>query len=131
MNPLSAAAGNASGAYQTVSTVPEPVVRPDADVAAAGKVAAPAPAVKLETSVQEVTQPTRNAAEVTAQQIQHFVSSMQRQLNVSKDDVTGYISVQIVNPDTGEVIRTLPTDELLRIARSFEQLGSTMVHQKA
>jgi len=130
MNPLSAVAGNAAGAYQTVSTVPEPVVRPDADVAAAVKVAS-TPAVKLETSVQEVTKPTREAAEVTAQQIQHFVSSMQRQLNVSKDDVTGYISVQIVNPDTGEVIRTLPTDELLRIARSFEQLGSTMVHQKA
>ena len=130
MNPLSAVAGNAPGAYQTVSTVVEPVARPDAEVEAAVKVARP-PAVKLETSVQEVTKPTRDAAAVTAQQIQHFVTSMQRQLNVSKDDVTGYISVQIVNPDTGEVIRTLPNDELLRLARSFEQLGSTMVHQKA
>jgi flagellar protein FlaG len=130
MNPLSAAAGNAAGTYQTVATVPEPVVHPDAAVEVAGKVAS-TPAVKLDTSVQEVTKPSRDAAEVTAQQIQRFVTSMQRQLNVSKDDVTGYISVQIVNPDTGEVIRTLPTDELLRIARSFEQLGSTMVHQKA
>ena len=127
MNPLSATAGNAAGAYQTVSTVPEPVARPDAEAVA--KVASTP--VKIETNLQEVTRPTREAVEVAAQQIQHFVSSMQRQLNVSKDDVTGYISVQIVNPDTGEVIRTLPSDELLRIARSFEQLGSTMVHQKA
>jgi flagellar protein FlaG len=130
MNPLSAVAGNVTGTYQTVSTVPQPVVRHDADVEAAVKVAS-TPAVKLETSVQEAAKPARDAVEVTAQQIQHFVSSMQRQLNVSKDDVTGYISVQIINPDTGEVIRTLPNDELLRIARSFEQLGSTMVHQKA
>jgi len=130
MNPLSAAAGNVTGTYQTVSTVPETAVRHDADVEAVAKVAS-TPAVKLETSVQEAAKPARNAVEVTAQQIQHFVSSMQRQLNVTKDDVTGYISVQIVNPDTGEVIRTLPNDELLRIARSFEQLGSTMVHQKA
>jgi flagellar protein FlaG len=130
MNPLSASAGNVAGAYQTVSTVPEPVARPDSDVAAVVK-AATTPPVKLETSVQEVTRPTREAVEVAAQQIQHFVSSMQRQVHVSKDDLTGYISVQIVNPDTGEVIRTLPSDELLRIARSFEQLGSTMVHQKA
>lgn len=129
MNPLSATAGNVAGAYQTVSTVPEPVARPDADVGAVAQVAS-AP-VKFETSVQETTRPSREAVEVAAQQIQHFVSSMQRQVNVSKDDVTGYISVQIVNPDTGEVIRTLPSDELLRIARSFEQLGSTMVHQKA
>ena len=129
MNPLSATAGNVAGAYQSVSTVPEPVSRPDAEVGAAPKVASTP--VKLETHVQEATRPTREAVEVAAQQIQHFVSSMQRQVNVSKDDVTGYISVQIVNPDTGEVIRTLPSDELLRIARSFEQLGSTMVHQKA
>ena len=129
MNPLSATAGNVAGAYQTVSTVPEPMSRPDPEVGAAPKVASVP--VKLETHVQEATRPTREAVEVAAQQIQHFVSSMQRQVNVSKDDVTGYISVQIVNPDTGEVIRTLPSDELLRIARSFEQLGSTMVHQKA
>jgi len=44
MNPLSATAGNASGAYRTVSTVPEPVVRPDAE--AVSKVAGPP--VKLE-----------------------------------------------------------------------------------
>jgi flagellar protein FlaG len=127
MNPLSAAAGNVAGAYKTVSTVPEPVVRPDAEAVA--KVASTP--VKVETHVEEVTRPTREAVEVAAQQIQHFVSSMQRQVNVSKDSLTGYISVQIINPDTGEVIRTLPSDELLRIARSFEQLGSTMVHQKA
>jgi flagellar protein FlaG len=127
MNPLSATAGNASGAYRTVSTVPEPVVRPDAE--AVSKVASTP--VKHETHVEEATRPTREAVEVAAQQIQHFVSSMQRQVNVSKDSLTGYISVQIINPDTGEVIRTLPSDELLRIARSFEQLGSTMVHQKA
>ena len=56
---------------------------------------------------------------------------MERQVNVSKDPLTGYIAVQIVNPATGEVIRTLPSDELMRIARSFEQLGSVMVNQKA
>ena len=119
MNPLSAAAGNVAGAYKSVSTVPESVARPDAEAVA--KVAS-AP-VKLETGLQEVTRPNREAVEVAAQQIQHFVSSMQRQVNVSKDELTGYISVQIINPDTGEVIRTLPSDELLRIARSFEQLG--------
>ena len=36
-----------------------------------------------------------------------------------------------VDPDTGEVIRTLPSEELLRLARSFEMLGNKMVHQVA
>ena len=128
MNPLSAAAGNVAGPYMTASTVPEPAM----PRVAAEPVVKPAelPAQR-ETNLKEVTQPAREATEVAARQIQRFVSSMQRQVNVSKDELTGYISVQIINPETGEVIRTLPSDELLRIARSFEQLGSTMVHQKA
>ena len=129
MNPLSAAAGNVAGPYMTASTVPEPVsARVGTDAPAVKAVDVP---VKPDINLQEVTRPSREATEVAARQIQRFVSSMQRQVNVSKDELTGYISVQIVNPETGEVIRTLPSDELLRIARSFEQLGSTMVNQKA
>ena len=128
MNPLSAAAGNVAGPYMTASTVPEPAMPRVVADAVAKPVDVP---VQREIHLNEVTRPSREATEVAARQIQHFVSSMQRQVNVSKDDVTGYISVQIINPETGEVIRTLPSDELLRIARSFEQLGSTMVHQKA
>ena len=127
MNPLSAAAGNVAGTYLSVATVPSPPPRSDSELVEN----AASLQVKLETSVQEVTRPNREAVEVAAQQIQHFVQSMQRQVQVAKDNVTGYISVKIINPDTGEVIRTLPSDELLRIARSFEQLGSTMVNQKA
>jgi flagellar protein FlaG len=127
MNPLSAIAGNAAGAYQTVATVPERNARPDAQ-AVAMVVSAPS---KTESNLKEVTKPSREAVESAAKQIQHFVSSMQRQVSISKDDVTGYIKVQIINPDSGEVIRTLPSDELIRIAHSFEQLGNVMVHQKA
>jgi len=127
MNPLSAIAGNAAGAYQTVATVPERNARPDAQ-AVAMVVSAPS---KTESNLKEVTKPSREAVESAAKQIQHFVSSMQRQVGISKDDVTGYIKVQIINPDSGEVIRTLPSDELIRIAHSFEQLGNVMVHQKA
>jgi len=50
---------------------------------------------------------------------------------LSKDSVTGYIIVQLIDPATGQLIRTLPSDELLRIARSFEVLGSVMVNQRA
>jgi flagellar protein FlaG len=127
MNPLSAIAGNAAGAYQSVATVPERATRPDAQ-AVAMAISAPS---KTETPLKDATKPSREAVESAAKQIQHFVSSMQRQVSISKDDVTGYIKVQIINPDSGEVIRTLPSDELIRIAHSFEQLGNVMVHQKA
>jgi flagellar protein FlaG len=127
MNPLSSAAGNVAGAIASLSSVPD---LPKMGLAeAAPKISSES----LQTSLNltEVTKPNREAIEVAARQIQHFVSSMERQVNVSKDPLTGYIAVQIVNPATGEVIRTLPSDELMRIARSFEQLGSVMVNQKA
>jgi len=127
MNPLSAIAGNVAGAYQTTSTVPERAIRADSQTATT----VTSSAIKQNASISETTKPTREAIEVAAQQIQHFVSSMERQVHIAKDDLTGYISVQIINPSTGEVIRTLPSDELMRIARSFEQLGNVMVHQKA
>lgn len=127
MNPLSAVAGNIAGAYQTASTIPERATRTDAETIAHVTSAA----IKPSSSISETTKPTREAVEFAAQQIQHFVSSMERQVHIAKDDLTGYISVQIINPATGEVIRTLPSDELMRIARSFEQLGNVMVHQKA
>jgi flagellar protein FlaG len=127
MNPLSSATGNVAGAIASLLSVPE-LPKP-----AAVELAPKLSTELLQTSLNltEVTKPNRDAIEVAARQIQHFVSSMERQVNISRDPLTGYIAVQIVNPATGEVIRTLPSDELMRIARSFEQLGSVMVNQKA
>ena len=127
MNPLSPIAGNAGGAYQTVSTLQESAPRPERTLPVGPTEAKPNPDLNLE----KVTEPTREAIEVAAQQIQHFLTSMDRQVQISKDSATGYISVKIINPSSGEVIRTLPSEELLRIARSFDQLGNVMVDQKA
>ena len=70
-------------------------------------------------------------AEEAMADIQHFISSQQRSVKVSKDEASGYMVVQLVDPASGEVIRTLPSEELLRIARTFEMLGSVMVNQRA
>jgi len=88
--------------------------------------------VPLPTSdVKESSQEVRNAAEVAMKDIQHFISSQASAVRISKDHTSGHMVVQMVDPNTGEVIRTLPSEELLRIARSFEILGNKMVHQVA
>lgn len=127
MNPLSPIAGNAGGAYQTVSTLKENPSRVEMGL----PVAAPEAIANPNLNIDKVTEPTREAIEVAAQQIQHFLTSMERQVQITRDSATGYISVKIINPSSGEVIRTLPSEELLRIARSFAQLGNVMVDQKA
>ena len=83
------------------------------------------------TNVKESSQEVRDAAEAAMKDIQHFISSQARSVRISKDETSGHMIVQLVDPDTGEVIRTLPSEELLRLARSFEMLGNKMVHQVA
>jgi len=83
------------------------------------------------TNVRESSQEVRDAAETAMKDIQHFISSQARSVRISKDETSGHMIVQLVDPGTGEVIRTLPSEELLRLARSFEMLGNKMVHQVA
>jgi len=83
------------------------------------------------TQVKETSQELKNVAETAMKDIQHFISSQQRAVKISKDESSGHMVVQLLDPNTGEVIRTLPSEELLRLARSFEMLGNKMVHQVA
>jgi len=115
--------------FQSTGSAPERVAQPvrtDAEV-----VAVAASAEIKPSSVNETSQPTREVVAKAAQQIQSFVQSMGRNLNFSIDSTTGYHIVRVTNPETGETIRQLPSEELLRIAQSFEQLNAALVNQKA
>ena len=101
---------------------------PSKDVGIISKVVpTPLPTTKVKESSQEL----RNVAENAMKDIQHFISSQQRAVRISKDESSGHMVVQLLDPNTGEVIRTLPSEELLRLARSFEMLGNKLVHQVA
>jgi len=86
--------------------------------------------IKPSTAVQD-SAPTQEVIAKAAQQIQNFVQSMGRNLNFSIDDTTGYHIVTVVNPETNEVVRQLPSEELLKIAQNMAQLKNALVSQKA
>lgn len=120
-----------TGMMPSVGSAPERAVvqqptRTDAEVVAK------AASTEIKPSgVNEASAPTREVVAKAAQQIQSFVQSMGRNLSFSVDSTTGYHVVRVTNPETGEVVRQLPTEELIRIAQSFEQLNAALVHQKA
>jgi len=87
----------------------------------------PLPKSDVKVSAKEM----KEAADTMMKDIQHFISSQERSVSISKDETSGHMIVKLIDPNTGEVIRTLPSEELLRIARSFEILGNKMVHQVA
>ena len=126
---MDAISNNAVNLGSLLSNVKAPVdTAQTSDAKAVSKVASvPLP----KTNVKESSQEMREAAETAMKDIQHFISSQARSVRISKDETSGHMIVQLVDPGSGEVIRTLPSEELLRLARSFEMLGNKMVHQVA
>jgi len=81
--------------------------------------------------VNQTSQVTRETIAHAAQQIQSFVQSMGRNLNFYIDQTTGYHVVRVVNPETNEVVRQLPSEELLKIAQNMASLKNALVSQRA
>ena len=81
--------------------------------------------------VVKTSEPTREAVAKAADQLQNFVQSMGRNLNFSIDQTTGYHVVRVINPETNEVVRQLPSQELLRLAQTMDSLQNVLVNQKA
>ena len=116
-----------SAAYVPKPIPNEPALPKDAE--AVSKVASVP--VQPQASVKEFSQDVKQAAEKAMLDIEHFISSQARSVRISKDSSSGHMVVQLVDPSSGEVIRTLPSEELLRLARTFETLGNVMVNQRA
>jgi len=81
--------------------------------------------------LEKTSRPTKEAIAKAALDIQNFVKDMGRNLAFSIDETTGYNVVRVVNPETNELIRQLPSEELLKIAKNMRDLGNVLVNQKA
>jgi flagellar protein FlaG len=125
MDPVSPNAVKVGAFLQTAKT---PESAPNKDAEAVSRVASvPLPKSDVKASSQDLKEATESAMK----DIQHFISSQERSVRITKDETSGHMIVKLVDPSSGEVIRTLPSEELLRLARSFEMLGNKMVHQVA
>ena len=131
VNNINVGAGSvATPAMAHPKTLSQPQT-PAPTVADSEIVAKVASTVIKPSGVNEAAQPTREVVEKAAREIQAFVQKMGRNLNFSVDETTGYHVVRVVNPDTGELVRQLPSEELLKIARDFERMNNVLVSQRA
>jgi flagellar protein FlaG len=143
MNPLSALPAQAQ-APQTPAVQPKVVVQtppkgggveqkqaPEAKVDAAGEAAATAAKARAEVNMEQYARASKEVMQVAAQQIQGYLKDSGRNLNVTLDESTGKYVARVVNPETGEVVRSLPSEETLRIARNIDQMRGMLVNQRA
>jgi len=131
MSIIQSAQQSANPVAVPLNSAPQIQVSPQASRSDAEIVAKVAATEIKASGVNEASQPTREVVAKAAAQLQEFVSSMGRNLSFSVDQSTGYNVVRVVNPDTGELIRQLPSEELLKISRDFQRLNNVLVSQKA
>jgi flagellar protein FlaG len=73
------------------------------------------------------------------EQLQQIVKDMKElvppvvanNLQFSMDDSTGKVIVRITDAQTGEMIRQIPSEELLEIARSLDRMQGLLLRQTA
>jgi flagellar protein FlaG len=59
------------------------------------------------------------------------MQSSGRNLSFSVDPNTGYQVVRVMNTETGELIRQIPTSEFLKLAEGMTQTNSGLINLKA
>ena len=72
------------------------------------------------------TLPTRELLQRTAEQLEAFVRDNGRELEFQVGEEAGDVVVVVRRSASGEVLRTIPPDEALRLARELEQGGGAL-----
>ncbi len=108
-------------AFASQATVASP--RP-----AAAKPSAPSEAVP---DAKPSPPPSEEQVEVAVEAVQRAVEPVARNLQFSIDKETGKTVISVVDAVTKEVIRQIPGEEILAIARAIDRMQGLLLKQKA
>lgn len=109
------------------------------DAAAVAASAASAPGAATATATREVAPsdaeagsaaPSAKDLREAIDKIEKVVKPVAQDLKFSIDDETGKTVVKVIDTDTKEVIRQIPSEELMQIARALDKLQGLLVKQK-
>lgn len=109
---------------QNAAPVPVAPQGAPAQVPVKAPAAAPPPTPQQQPSAEQVAK----AMESMKQLIE---TTAPNSLQFSVDDATGKTIVSVTDAQTGEMIRQIPSKELLEIARSLDKMQGLLLHQKA
>lgn len=85
--------------------------------------ATPAPAQPAESDARDVIE----AVEV----VRDFVTDVRRELQFSVDEDSGRTIITVIDADSGKIIRQIPPEEILEIARSVANGGFNLIDSRA
>lgn len=90
----------------------------------------------VESSTQQAVQATSSAlrdeeVKEAVTKVNDMVSSMERGLEFSVDEDTNIKIVKVVDTQTNEVIRQIPSEEVVQISRWLDKLQGLLIKDKA
>ena len=94
---------------------------------AAKQVEAAAQASVVQKAQAAAPAPTFDAIKASAAQIDSYLKSVGRNLDIHVDRDTGKTIVTVRDSETGDVIRQIPNEETLRLARSLGESGAAIL----
>lgn len=65
------------------------------------------------------------------EQIKGFLKDSQRQLNFQRDEATGRTIIRVIDPASGQVIRQMPSEEILKLAAMLDSTGFHTLNELA
>lgn len=108
---------------------------PSSHVARQAPVESAKPATPLESPVTAVkpaaVAPDVDKVKQATELINKTIQSLSRNLEFTVDEESKENVVKVVDTDTGDVIRQIPSEETLRIAKALDQLQGLIIQQKA
>ena len=115
-----ATVGGDSQIASTPAVSPSNATTADATNAAASKAAAQAPPEPSHTEIKQA-----------ARQLETFMQSMNRYLEFRIDQDSGRTVVTVKDKTTGDVVRQIPAEEVLRLAQNLGGKGGALLNRTA
>jgi flagellar protein FlaG len=81
--------------------------------------------VEADTEKRVAKQEEQKAIEEVASKLQEFVNLIDKKLQFTVDEQSGRQVVTVTDRLSGDVIRQIPSDEVLRVARHLSELAET------
>ncbi|MCB5188016.1 flagellar protein FlaG [Methylobacillus caricis] len=75
--------------------------------------------------------PSQNSVESAVKQINEFISPVMQSIQFSTDNDSGKVVVKVVDSETQKVLRQIPNEEVLQIAKTLGKLQGLVIRQTA
>lgn len=86
---------------------------------------------RLQTSAAPAKEAEQESTSDLVKKLRSQMQNIQRDLSFSVDDSTGDVVVRVIDGESGNVVRQIPSEEILRLTERLDEMRSLMFEAKA